>query len=254
MRVLSIITGLLLCSACAPAPYFATMEPGETGRVVRIADGDTLYLHTGQSVRLAGIEAPSLAYRARAAAPFSDQSRRMLEDLAQGRDIQLYYPGLTRDRYQRALAHAVTIDEKGAPVWLNQAMLERGGAWVRLYPDTDAEAEALFRAEAAARSAGLGLWGESEYSNTEMADLTETQTGFVLVTGTFVAAARPDLADPFGAACIARFQNSSIRVFVAPDAAEICSLPAQTRLHLRGWLRAGLLRISHHSHWWRIAD
>ena len=127
MRLLVIIIGLLFSKACEPAPYFDSMEPGETGRVVRIADGDTLYLHTGQSVRLVSIESPSLGYRDREPALFAELSKRMLEDLAQGREIQLYYPGLTRDRYQRALAHAVTIDGKGAPVWLNRAMLEAGG-------------------------------------------------------------------------------------------------------------------------------
>ncbi len=251
MRLLVIIIGLLFSTACEPAPYFDSMEPGETGRVVRIADGDTLYLHTGQSVRLVSIESPSLGYRDREPALFAELSKRMLEDLAQGREIQLYYPGLTRDRYQRALAHAVTIDGKGAPVWLNRAMLEGGGAWVRLYADTDAGAEVLLRVEADARAAGLGLWGETEYSNTDMMDLTGAQTGFVLATGTFLAADAPHQDGTSGIACIARFQDSDIQVFVTFAAAEICSLPTQTRLHLRGWLRAGVLRLNHQGHWRR---
>lgn len=54
------------------------------------------------------------------------ESTRVLEDLALGRRVQLFYPGITRDRYDRALAHVVTTDGKGPKLWLNIAMVVRG--------------------------------------------------------------------------------------------------------------------------------
>ena len=53
---------LAACNAKSPLP---DMQPGETGRVVRVIDGDALVLDTGQSVRLVSIEAPALYPRDR---------------------------------------------------------------------------------------------------------------------------------------------------------------------------------------------
>jgi endonuclease YncB( thermonuclease family) len=60
----------------------------------------------------------------------------MLEDMALGREVQLFYAGLTRDRYDRTLAHVMTTDALGPDLWLNREMVARGGARVRVYPDT----------------------------------------------------------------------------------------------------------------------
>ena len=95
--------GCMTLVACgAPGPL-DSLEPGERGRVVRVVDGDTIVLDTGQSVRLVGIEAPSGGYRDHAPQPYPTESKRMMEDIVLGRDIQLHYGGLTRDRYDRAL-------------------------------------------------------------------------------------------------------------------------------------------------------
>ena len=67
-------------------------------------------LDTGQSVRLASIEAPARPYKERAGEPFQEEARRMLEDMALGREVQLFYGGLTRDRHDRALAQIRTRD------------------------------------------------------------------------------------------------------------------------------------------------
>ena len=119
---------LLSLAACAPSSPFPDMEPGETGRVVRVIDGDALVLDTGQTVRLVSIEAPAMYPRGSGPAPHAGESAHMLEDLALGRRVRLFYPGITRDRYDRALAHVITIDGIGPTIWLNRVMLERGGA------------------------------------------------------------------------------------------------------------------------------
>lgn len=110
--------------------------------MVRVIDGDALVLDTRQSVRLIGIEAPARPYKDRVGAPYFEESRRMLEDMALGREVQLFYAGLTRDRYDRALAHVVTTDALGPDLWLNREMVARGGARMRVYPDTSVANEA----------------------------------------------------------------------------------------------------------------
>ena len=156
--VLGLVVSLAACSASSTFP---DMQPGETGRVVRIIDGDALVLENGQSVRLVSIEAPALYPRDRPAEPYAAESARVLEDLALGRRVQLFYPGITRDRYDRALAHVRTIDGSGPAVWLNEAMIARGGAWVRLYPDTAARGDELLTLEQTVRDAAQGVWAFS---------------------------------------------------------------------------------------------
>lgn len=120
------LSGLLLI-ACGDNDPLGALERGERGRVVRVIDGDALVLETGQSVRLIGIEAPARPYREREGQTFHKEAKRMLEDMALGRHVELCYAGRTRDRYDRALAHVVTDDALGASLWLNLEMAQRGG-------------------------------------------------------------------------------------------------------------------------------
>jgi micrococcal nuclease len=157
MRVVRVLTGmgiaLVALAACSAPDPLAGTQPGEHGRVVRVIDGDALVLDTEQSVRLVGIEAPAGPYKGKGGDPFYRESRRMLEDMALGREVQLFYAGLTRDRYDRALAHVMTTDALGPDLWLNREMVAR----VRVYPDTAAANDLLLAPEAEARIAGLGL-------------------------------------------------------------------------------------------------
>jgi endonuclease YncB( thermonuclease family) len=128
---------MTLVGCGAPGPLDG-LEPGERGPLVRVVDCDTTVLDTGQSVRLVGIEAPSGGYRDCARQPYHTKSKRMMEDMVLGREVQLHYDSLTRDRYDRALAHAQTVDALGPTLWLNAEMVKRGGARVRVHPDTSA--------------------------------------------------------------------------------------------------------------------
>lgn len=152
-----LLTCLALLAGCAKSHPLDAPEPGERGRVVRILEGDALVLDTGQSVRLAGIEAPARPWKDSEGEPFQDKSRRMLEDMALGREVQLFYAGLTRDKYDRALAQVRTMDALGPDLWLNAEMLRRGGARMRVYPDTARGSETIPALEAEAREAKRGL-------------------------------------------------------------------------------------------------
>ena len=100
----------IFITGCAPPSPLPDMQPGEQGRVVKIIDGDALVLESGQSVRLVSVLAPVLYPRDRPPDRYAGESARALEDLALGRRVQLFYPGLTRDRYDRALADSQTLD------------------------------------------------------------------------------------------------------------------------------------------------
>ena len=56
---------------------------------------------------LAEIEAPAPGYNDRPDEPFAIEARDALERAALGRDARLWYGGLSRDGYERAIAHVI---------------------------------------------------------------------------------------------------------------------------------------------------
>jgi micrococcal nuclease len=243
--ICAILFTLAGCGAPSPLP---DMEPGETGRVTRVIDGDALVLETGQSVRLVSIEAPAMYPRDSPPAPYAGESARILEDMALGRRVQLFYPGITRDRYDRALAHVVTVDGLGPPLWLNQAMLEAGAARVRLYPSTSARGQDLLAAEQTAREAGKGLWETVEYRLKPAASLDAETRGFVLIEGELgeVLPVPPETQYP--PACRRAFAEAEIVLDLRRDAASSCGLKSGRQVILRGYVSDGVVRLDHPWH------
>jgi micrococcal nuclease len=245
------ISGLFACilfASCGTPSSFPDMEPGEHGRVVRVIDGDALVLNTGQSVRLIGIEAPALRPRGREPDSYAVEASRALEDMVMGREVQLFYPGLTRDRYNRALAHVVTTDAAGQKLWLNMALIEQGAARVRLYPDTAARGAELLEAEKNARDRNTGLWGKLAYKIQPAERVPEDKRGFALITATLGQASPPtgELAENL--ACQISLDRSNLRLEARHDAESICDLPTGTELLLRGWISNGRIDLTHPLH------
>lgn len=144
--LLAVLCLAVLSSAAGDAPA------GETGRVVRIIDGDSLIVRqqdgTDVEVRLYGIDAPE--YRQ----PWSKRSRQALGGLVRDRGVQLEVT--TIDAYGRSVA-VVRRDPDGLDV--GRAMVRLGHAWVyRRYTDDPT----LIDLEDEARAAGRGLWSMPE--------------------------------------------------------------------------------------------
>ena len=238
----------LTLSACANDDLLPEMQPGETGRVTKVIDGDGLILDTGQRVRLISIIAPVLSSRDRSPEPYSGESARVLEDLALGRRVQLFYPGLTRDRYDRALAHVVTIDAAGPPLWLNREMVARGAARVRLYGSTAARGQDLLDAETSARAARTGLWALSEFALRAASELDASDPGFRMIKATLGPLVDvPDEAR-FKPACHRALEAAEIILRVDLDAQSVCGMASGSEVEIRGWLSDGELRLQHPLH------
>ena len=223
------------------------MERGERGRVVRIIDGDALVLNTGQSVRLVGIEAPALRRRGGDPDPYAAEAARILENIAMGREVQLSYPGLTRDRYDRALAHVMTDDAAGPEFWVNMELIRRGAARVRLYPDTAARGADLLEAEQVARYQKTGLWGIQAYAAKDAVEITSEIRGFTIV--------RARLAKRLPAkekACAWLLEAGVLQILVEQSAAEFCEADVGSKFRIRGWVAGETLTLSHPLHAQRL--
>ncbi|MEM7327881.1 MAG: thermonuclease family protein [Pseudomonadota bacterium] len=234
--------------ACAPQTPMPDMQPGEIGRVTKVIDGDGLILDTGQRVRLISISAPVLAPPDGLPDPHSGESARLLEDMALGRQVQLFYPGMTRDRYDRALAHVVTNDLAGPRLWLNQEMVARGGARVRLYGSTSARGRELLDVEARARHQAIGLWALAAYAPQQAQDLTQDQHGYVIVFATLDAVVPHEENARFAPACRRAVAGASLLLDIDRDAASACGIANGTRVEIRGWLTDGVIRLRHPLH------
>ena len=166
-------------------------------------------LDTGQSVRLVGVAAPAAPYR---------------------------------DRYDRALAHVVTTDALGPRLWLNAEMVKKGGARVRVYPDTATANAPLLALEAAARADGRGLWDDGVWPIHNAAALPPEAERFQIVEG--VAGAMQGSEERF-AVCDVALRGSPLILEIGKSAAELCQLPEGAKIRARGFLRDGRLEISH---------
>lgn len=160
-----LLAAVLLLAACGP--QIGDLERGETGRVVRTYNGDTLELDSGLRVFLAEVDAPQ------GDAPYAAQSQGELEALTLHRDVLLAYGGAKRwvgrpreseqQPRQAAIAHVFVKSEGGRWFWLQHELIARGAAYVRPRPDNHARSGELLRLEQQARAHERGLWGRREY-------------------------------------------------------------------------------------------
>jgi micrococcal nuclease len=118
-----------------------------SGKVVAIADGDTIQLRADQqiTVRMEGIDAPERGQ------PFGDQSRRHLSELTFGKAATVEVVG--KDQFDRTLG-IVRVDGED----INNAMVRDGFAWRYLHSDS----QELARLESEARKEKRGLWRDRE--------------------------------------------------------------------------------------------
>jgi endonuclease YncB( thermonuclease family) len=118
------------------------------GRVVAVADGDTLTVltadHQRVMVRLTEIDAPENAQ------PLGVSSIQSLSDL--GFDRAATVAITSKDRYGRTLGRVTCAD-----IDANAAQIQRGMAWVY---DRYVSDRALYAGQATAQAKKIGLWAD----------------------------------------------------------------------------------------------
>ena len=129
------------------APALAKPRGEVLGRVVGVADGDTLTIldaaNKQHKVRLAYIDAPEKAQA------FGNRAKQKLSDACYGKPAVATV--IDTDRYGRHVAEVVC-----AGLAANRMMVESGMAWV--YTEYARGQGALVAAESTAKAAKLGLW------------------------------------------------------------------------------------------------
>lgn len=163
--------------AAAAAAWLQVVPAGaDPGTVDAVLDADTLRLEDGRELRLTGLRVSRPADR------WSQAARDLLQGRAVGRRVTLDPPVPATDRRGRFLAQATTADG----LWLQGLLLEAGLARVETYADNHARAAEMLAIEAAARTAGRGLWSDPRLRVLGAAEAETAGEGFHLVEGRVV--------------------------------------------------------------------
>ncbi len=130
----------------APPPASAT--------VVKVYDGDTLTLQTGDRVRLRWVNTPEL----RPMEAFGEEAGHFARKLCLNKQVSLLYGSVIRDGYGRLIA-GVEIDDKN----LSEELLEHGLGHLFVIPPDDSDLSKLVAAQERARAAKRGIWSTDRY-------------------------------------------------------------------------------------------
>lgn len=138
---------IVLLGVAILVSVMASADGSIAGRVVGVADGDTLTVldETNQQhkIRLAGIDAPEKAQA------FGQAGKQRLSELCYNKHATVVV--VNTDRYGRTVGD-VTCDD----VHANEEMVRSGNAWV--YRHYDKGFEYFYSIEEAAKEEKLGLW------------------------------------------------------------------------------------------------
>lgn len=126
----------------------------ESALVVRVVDGDTVELDSGERVRYIGMDAPELNSRnASAAECYATESAQANREWVEGVVVKLEKDRTNRDRYGRLLRY-VWVDE----VMINEWLVQEGFATQITYPPDRKYEDRLMEAQLSARAKNIGLW------------------------------------------------------------------------------------------------
>ena len=140
-------------------------KSGESFRVERVNDGDTITVRIGRElerIRLIGIDAPEMGQE-----PWGLRAREHLKALinSSSRDVTLEYDVVRRDKYDRLLSYVWTKDRK----MLNAEMLKDGYAVLFTFPPNVKHVDEFIKAEREAKEKKIGIWSKDGLKETPLA-------------------------------------------------------------------------------------
>lgn len=142
------------------AALLASCQEGDrcgpsSATVVRVIDGDTVELDSGERVRYLLIDSPESTSEIEC---FGEEATELNRELVEGKVVQLRYESECRDRFERLLAFVSVGDRE-----INTLLVERGYACTLFIPPNGLDRKEEFEdLELRARAQDRGLWGSCE--------------------------------------------------------------------------------------------
>ena len=133
---------------------------GEFATIVRVIDGDTVELSSGERVRYIGMDTPESVDPRKPIQCFGVEASERNKTLVQGKEVRLEKDVSDRDKYGRLLRY----------VWfgntlVNLELVKEGFASAFTYPPDVKYQSEFTKAEVEARAAKIGLWQACQYAD-----------------------------------------------------------------------------------------
>lgn len=126
----------------------------ERALVIRVVDGDTIELSTGEKVRYIGIDTPELRSSSGPEC-FAVKAKEINKELVEGKTVRLEKDISDKDRYGRLLRY-VYIDD----LLVNEELVKEGYALAASFPPDIALQSLFVSRQIEARENSRGLWSE----------------------------------------------------------------------------------------------
>lgn len=146
---------VIVLALVVPAVAQSALE----GAVVRIVDGDTIYVRLAdrvEKVRYIGVNTPEVHHPWKGEEPGGRAAAAVNRELVGGRHVRLELDVQSRDRHGRLLAY-VWVDG----TMVNAELVRRRFAQVMTVPPNVRHQSLFVKLQREAREAGRGLWSEA---------------------------------------------------------------------------------------------
>ncbi len=127
----------------------------EMATIVRVVDGDTVQLDSGEKVRYIGIDTPETVAPNQPVGCFGKEASARNSALVLGKEVQLELDRNDTDRYGRLLRYVYVGD-----TMINEQLVREGYAISNPYPPDTKYQNRFDEAQVQAQLEGLGIWGE----------------------------------------------------------------------------------------------
>ncbi len=129
-------------------------EYGQSIKVMRVIDGDTIELINGDRLRYVGIDTPEEVDPRKPVQCFAKEAAAANKELVEGKSITFYKDVSFHDKYGRWLGF-VYLDDG---TFINLELVKHGFAFSYPYKPDTSHAGEFEKAEVQARQSSLGLW------------------------------------------------------------------------------------------------
>jgi len=126
---------------------------GESVKVTRVIDGDTIEIEGGQTVRYIGIDTPETVHPQKMVECFGREAANKNKELVEGKLVQLEKDVSEVDKYGRLLRY-VYVDD----IFVNELLVKEGFAHASSYPPDVKYQDLLNNTQKEAQSQNKGLW------------------------------------------------------------------------------------------------
>ena len=129
----------------------------ERAQVVRVIDGDTIEIASGEHVRYLAIDTPQTVHPEKPVQCYGKEASDRNKELVEGRKVKLLREGEDKDKFGRLLRYVFADG-----ILVNAELVWEGYAYAKSYDIEPSLYQVMVQLERSAREAKRGLWAACE--------------------------------------------------------------------------------------------